>query len=785
MPRCVQCTVSKKKCYPENRQWPELCNLCIKGGLPCSPFTSKQEFDNLSVNELAAYQTKSQIRSPKDLIADIDCLFYLRAGILEWRPFSSGSGTSNDGCHNWEGLRKRLLDLINSVIEEVKFEASGVVRQHLAKGRVTDAYFLADLFDKRDSYAEKAIISDYHDSGFYGLGGYTAWRCGQGNVNKALLDRSAGLLFRWFRGTTLNSFARDEKYYPYQVAVYSPITEEEATRLYATLKTVSQRCQDRKGSQYICDSLHICGQYRCSLSLDDIFVRIDPPLLRYLGVCNDLKKSTLGGGWTKGLSNLIAGANAVGMLDSMTLRQESLIQLILQGQDEDRLHSVEKAVACGLRPAAFHLPYCLGKIPVSSLTENHARIVALSESILPPLAGVHVNVSRQDILNAKLIPYQEIKHFDDVQMTPLMYALYTRRYSVIYAILTTKNSDWVFQTSTTALSDIAILPHRTERLLGPVHVAAWTYGPCIARLDCHTYFDMTEIFSKLCRDANQLASAIEIAIVIQNKSLAALLGKLASIMILSQSQDGVACDTLTSVLQKESWHPWYWETAEWFISQTSLKKTLENAQRDVASLTQPLRAGEIIGRSGDAGKEPDISDRELNDKRIGYESQTELTSTEDNRNRNSANTKASQQKRNETQDEKDGYGSALGGKLSVNRQHKPMGDFDILNELKASNDRQIRSSIESNLTQPKIRTPSWGAQQRQWKVSGGKLSYGSGIMSIASKASASTASSGLSVISFGGMPFTQPRGRGLNFEKSALEEEPEFMDIDGLPTSPP
>ncbi|KAF3136105.1 hypothetical protein TWF703_005750 [Orbilia oligospora] len=567
-------------------------------------------------------------------IADIDCLFYLRAGVLEWRPFSSGSGTSNDGCHNWEGLRKRLLDLINSVIEEVKFEASGVVRQHLARGRVTDAYFLADLFNKGDSYAEKAIISDYHDLGFYGLGGCTGSRCGQ-------------------------------------------------------------------------------------------------------------------------------------------------------GQDEDMLHSVEKAVACGLRPAAFHLPYCLGKIPVSSLTENHARMVALSESILPPLAGVHVNVSRQDILNAKLIPYQEIKHFDDVQMTPLMYALYTRRYSVIYAILTTKNPDWVFQTSTTALSDIAILPHRTERLLGPVHVAAWTYGPCIARLDCHTYFDMTEIFSKLCRDANQLASAIEIAIVIQNKSLAALLGKLASIMILSQSQDGVAYDTLTPVLQKESWHPWYWETAEWFISQTSLKKTLENAQRDVASLTQPLRAGEIIGRSGDAGKEPDISDRELNDKRIGYESQTELTSTEDNRNRNSANTKASQQKRNETQDEKDGYGSALGGKLSVNRQHKPMGDFDILNELKASNDRQIRSSIESNLTQPKIRTPSWGAQQRQWKVSGGKLSYGSGIMSLASKASASTASSGLSVISFGGMPFTQPRGRGLNFEKSALEEEPEFMDIDGLPTSPP
>ncbi|KAF3254272.1 hypothetical protein TWF217_007233 [Orbilia oligospora] len=524
MPRCVQCTVSKKKCYPENRQWPELCNLCIKSGLPCSPFTSKQEFDNLSVNELAAYQTKSQIRSPKDLIADIDCLFYLRAGVLEWRPFSSGSGTSNDGCHNWEGLRERLLDLIDSVIEEVKFEASGVVRQHLARGRVTDAYFLADLFDKRDSYAEKAIISDYHDSGFYGLGGCTASRCGQ-------------------------------------------------------------------------------------------------------------------------------------------------------GQDEDMLHSVEKAVACRLRPAAFHLPYCLGKIPVSSLTKNHARIVALSESILPPLAGVHVNVSRQDILNTKLIPYQEIKHFDDVQMTPLMYALYTRRYSVIYAILTTKNPDW----------------------------SLGTHG-------------------------------------------------------IGRQQSGLSRGPPS-------------------------KKTLENAQRDVASLTQPLRAGEIIGRSGDAGKEPDISDRELNDKRIGYESQTELTSTEDNRNRSSPNTKASQQKRNETQDEKDGYGSALGGKLSVNRQHKPMGDFDILNELKASNDRQIRSSIESNLTQPKIRTPSWGAQQRQWKFSGGKLSYGSGIMSLASKAY--TASSGLSVISFGGMPFTQPRGRGLNFEKSALEEEPEFMDIDGLPTSPP
>ncbi|KAF3267737.1 hypothetical protein TWF128_009236 [Orbilia oligospora] len=559
MPRCVQCTVSKKKCYPENRQWPELCNLCIKSGLPCSPFTSKQEFDNLSVNELAAYQTKSQIRSPKDLIADIDCLFYLRAGVLEWRPFSSGSGTSNDGCHNWEGLRERLLDLIDSVIEEVKFEASGVVRQHLARGR------------------------------------------------------------------------------------------------------------------------------------------------------------------------------------------ESLIQLILQGQDEDMLHSVEKAVACRLRPAAFHLPYCLGKIPVSSLTKNHARIVALSESILPPLAGVHVNVSRQDILNTKLIPYQEIKHFDDVQMTPLMYALYTRRYSVIYAILTTKNPDWVFQTSTTALSDIAILPHRTERLLGPVHVAAWTYGPCIARRDSHTYFDMTEIFSKLCRDANHLASAIEIAISLGTHGI-------------GRQQSGLSRGPPS-------------------------KKTLENAQRDVASLTQPLRAGEIIGRSGDAGKEPDISDRELNDKRIGYESQTELTSTEDNRNRSSPNTKASQQKRNETQDEKDGYGSALGGKLSVNRQHKPMGDFDILNELKASNDRQIRSSIESNLTQPKIRTPSWGAQQRQWKFSGGKLSYGSGIMSLASKAY--TASSGLSVISFGGMPFTQPRGRGLNFEKSALEEEPEFMDIDGLPTSPP
>ncbi|KAF3317897.1 hypothetical protein TWF173_009718 [Orbilia oligospora] len=786
MPRCVQCTVSKKKCNPENRQWPELCDLCIKSGLPCSPFISKQEFDNLSVNELAAYQTKSQVRSPKDLIADIDCLFYLRAGIVEWGSSRHlGSGDFNSGCHNWDGLRERLLYLIDSVIEEVKFEASGVVRQHLAKGRVTDAYFLADLFDKRDSYAEKPIISDYHDSGFYGLGKYMAWRFEQGNINKALLDRSAGLLFRWFRGTTLNSFARNEKYYPYQVAVYSPITEEEATRLYATLKTVSQRCQDRKGPQYICDSLHICGKYMCSLSLDDIFVRIDPPLLRYLGVCNDLKKSTLGGGWTKGLSNLIAGANAVGMLDSMTLRQESLIQLILQDQgNEDMLDSVEKAVVCGLRPAAFHLPYCLGEI--SSPTRIYTRIEALSESILAPLAGVHVNVSRQDILNAKIIPHQKIKHFDDVQMTPLMYALYTRRYSVIYAILTTKNPDWIFQTSNTALSDIVVLPHRTERLFGPVHVAAWTYGYGITHY-CHPDFDMhmTGIFSKLCQDANQLASAIEIAIVIQNNSLAALLGKLASIMILSQPQDGVAYDTLTSVLQKESWHPWYWKTAEWFISQTSLRKTLETAQRDVASLTQPPRAGEIVRCSGDAGKEHDISDREHNDKRMGYESQTELTSTEDNRNRNSANTKASQRKRNETQDEKDGYGSAQGGKSFVNKQHKPMVDFDTLDESKPENDRQTRSSIGSNPAHPKNHIPSWGAQQRQWKVSGGKLSNGSGIMSLASKASASTASSGLSVISFGGMPFTQPRGRGLNFEKPALEEEPEFMDIDSIPTSPP
>ncbi|KAF3225735.1 hypothetical protein TWF191_005081 [Orbilia oligospora] len=702
-----------------------------------------------------------------------------------------------------------LLHRIESVITEVQSEASTVLHQQMARGRGVEAHFLAELLDRKDWYAETAIVSDYQIPSRSSTAGTYK------QVNKTLLDRSAGLLFRWFRGITANTVKH--------IAFSWPITEEEATRFYATLKTVSKRCRDGLNPQVIQDSLLVCGHYRCPLDLDDIFVRIGPPLLRYLRKWNDMKELALESNWIKGLSNLINGGNTVGILDSMTLRQESLIQLMLQGQgDEEMLHSVEKAVASGLRPAAFHLPYCLGEVP--SLIKNNFRITELCETILAPIAGVHVNVSRQDILHAKLISYQEIKHFDDVQMTPLMYALYKRRYSVIYAILTSKNPDWVFQTSNTALFDIAVLPLRTERLFGPVHVAAWTYWPCTARRDCHTYFDMTEIFSKLCQDANQLASAIEIAIIMQNKSFAALLGRLASIMILSQSQDGVAYDTLTSVLQKESWHPWYWETAEWFISHTSLERTLENAQRDVASLTQPPRAGETIGRSGDAGEEPDISDREHNDGGIGYESQSVLASTGDNEyhaqgrsqkrnleqerwnfrirhgefegfneaanegdngNRNSANTKASQQKQHETKDEKNGYVSAQDGRPPVNRQHKPIRDFGTLDESKQYNDRQTRSSIGSNPIHQKNHIPAWGAQQRQWKVPGGKLSNGSGIMSLASKASASTASSGLSVISFGGMPFTQPRGRGLNFEKPAFEEEPEFMDIDDILTWPP
>ncbi|EGX52911.1 hypothetical protein AOL_s00007g247 [Orbilia oligospora ATCC 24927] len=465
----------------------------------------------------------------------------------------------------------------------------------------------------------------------------------------------------------------------------------------------------------------------------------------------------------EGLSNLISGGNAVGILDSMTLRQESLMQLVLQGpRSEYMLHSVEKAVACGLNPAAFHLPYCLGEIP--PLTENNVRIMALSEIILAPIAGLH--------------------------MSPLMHALYTRRYSVVYAILVSKNPAWVVQTSKTALSDMLELPHRGGKLFGPIHVAAWTYVACESRSNCDTY--ATEIFSKLCQNPIQLASAIEIAINMENKKLVVLLCELAFTMIRSQSHYGVAYGLLGSVLLNKPWNGWGWgwrgdwQDEKWFILLVSLRKELKKIViRDLAPLTQSPRAAETIRRSGDADKEPDISDREHNDKRIGYESQAELASTEDNGNRNSANTKASQQKRNETQNEKDGYGSAQGGKSFVNQQHKPMVDFDTLNESKPENDRQTRSSIGSNPAHPKNHIPSWGAQQRQWKVSGGKLSNGSGIMSLASKASASTASSGLSVISFGGMPFTQPRGRGLNFEKPALEEEPEFMDIDGIPTSPP
>ncbi|KAI0466837.1 hypothetical protein F4859DRAFT_286059 [Xylaria cf. heliscus] len=72
--RCFQCRERRIKCGPENRQWPgEKCDACEKGGLPCSPVQSLQEYKRQKTKSSSPQYTapdKCPVTPPEQLLKD-------------------------------------------------------------------------------------------------------------------------------------------------------------------------------------------------------------------------------------------------------------------------------------------------------------------------------------------------------------------------------------------------------------------------------------------------------------------------------------------------------------------------------------------------------------------------------------------------------------------------------------------------------------------------------------------------------------------------------------------
>ncbi|KAK6339736.1 hypothetical protein TWF718_009130 [Orbilia javanica] len=708
---------------------------------------------------------------------------------------------NNSGCVGSKVVEANLLNDIEHTIESTEHEASSIILQQVAKGRAAEAYFLADLLGKRDSYSDEAIAKDYHTKLSQPVDVVTSTY--KDLVGAPILDRSVGLLYRWFKGTTAEPVGRFRR-----TKSFPPITEEEATRLYKTLRSVSEKClRQRPGPRIITRCCSDCLQR--PIDPENIYVRIDPPLLRYLNAQPTIGEEEIEctSEYKQGLSNLISAGNALQVADVMSWERKSLLQLILCSPKTDShlLDRVEAALECGLAPNTLNLPDCFGEIPLPIQDETKSMTIFKD---FPISTRAIIEVSKEELLRTKLVPDHLLVEQSESQprarsqpgnigMTPLMYALYTRRYTALYSIFSHLNSDiLISQTSNTLLPDIiSFLKPETntvQQLLGPVHIAAWTYiSSAHGHNPKHQDPSTLKLFSLLCQTEPQMVDALDFAIKTRNYSLLAVLSRVTGI---NQFRSSLATETLVSFgkqTQKNqaSWGGWYSFSKEfgkmlqivtnfeyfepytelYYIYQSNLPHTnialemVEEAlRRDLAQTRENVEYSENSSREM-YGRQAALS-RILEEKPSqNHQMHSNLRKTNSNR---LSVVKTTPPRRHEL---------SISCEAGIPPGSTPLNYPTQVNLGVAGATRSNLSHLGKKSPHSNTLSPT---KRRLWEDHGSKGSHGSNIMSLVSKASASTASSGVSVISFGGMPFVRRRGGTLNPEKLTPNEEPELMDID-------
>ncbi|KAF3104237.1 hypothetical protein TWF706_004704 [Orbilia oligospora] len=239
MASCAQCRLSdrKKKCTPESRAWPDQrCDYCVKSGYPCSEFMSKKQLTSISEAERAQLLVKEKLRSPVEIISELDCLLYLREEAQRFEAQFSKRysergvrGTPNEpGGHYFV---QRASRQIGEALGKVLHEAQRTFPRLILNGDTPNAYILGALTWGKISYHPSCIRTEYQCQCKC-----PAPNCTQGPM-QASLDAAAGLNFRRFKGLELMSQKwKGPGEYP------SKITSADISELYKILVAVSQVC---------------------------------------------------------------------------------------------------------------------------------------------------------------------------------------------------------------------------------------------------------------------------------------------------------------------------------------------------------------------------------------------------------------------------------------------------------------------------------------------------------------------------------------------------------------
>ncbi|KAK6498932.1 hypothetical protein TWF481_011503 [Arthrobotrys musiformis] len=492
-----------------------------------------------------------------------------------------------------------------------------------------------------------------------------------------------------------------------------------------------------------------------------------------------------------GLFNLANTETITGAAGSMNLRQESLLQLMLKADKFS--HWIKGALALKhpgrLDPTIIHASNCLGRIPIREASEFELEVDRFFEKV--QISPTAIQVSREEILHAGWIPQNlTIGAFEGIEMTPLMYALYKRRYAVVCAILATENTTLITETSRTPISAIIAIPGGMNSSgpylpFGPIHVATWTY------ICYNTYssdghdINLVQLFSILCQNTHNFAGALDFAVKTRNRGLLAVLEGITSnkgyLQLFGCPRNDLAAQILASMnLYGELWCREDWE----FILPTPLGKELQKANTGLKFIFWDSQK-----EFGDEGKRDfgingngleGLNQKGNDDANIDDSHFSQINKRPEGvggfKNRKGYNGEY-QRKRQKGNDQNNDYKDQTQSK----RLAPGLLDTNTPDSHTATTDEPASSSKKGMLRHPTHIMTTSAIQQRSSKGTyGSKPNHGLSIMSLASKAPASTASSGVSVISLGGMPFIRPRGKVFNTEKTQLSEEPEPMVIDSM-----
>ncbi|KAK6523592.1 hypothetical protein TWF281_001573 [Arthrobotrys megalospora] len=735
-------------------------------------------------------------------------------------------------------MERMLYDRIEAVIADIQHEASTIILQQAIKGRGTEAYFLSQFVIQEFSYDDHPIRRDYTVP----APGYSNLHTSR-DPDVALLDRSAGLLFRWFKGITtepMNGFVRTKN-------VTGSITEAEALRLYRTLETISDRCL--KGLsvaeiEAVRDCCEICDR-NCT-DLENLYARIDPLLLRYLRIWPTVTQTARESVEVLSLSRLINAGKTVGIFDFVNLRHESLLHLAVKHADRDLFARIEIGLECGLTSTAFSLYDCFGETPIhQALRKYNSNIGTQSLKGLISLSRVFpvwkslIYVPKTEMLQR--IPHLQLsRSFEStsVPMTPLMYAVYmspSRGYGAVDTILTAQNKDaWVSETSPIPVSSI-IPPQRSKNRfnstssLGPIHVAIWIKdGSMIEKVLSNkgtfiSQFTDAVAFAIKTRDHDLILvlhrvytkvkpseeAATEILVYLRERGrrlLEPILLQMVRNKLLPDTTTVTNEDLLRNLLlllakevrfdRERSERGDYAEEYEQYGEEYDEELSGPNGakiygvynERGSEEHSRKVSWAPSQGDSESGGMEhlehqendTEHDQHEKPSERLNERPEQQLYQGDHEKHNASHDEDESGEDSDDNESDMDRDDDSA---KTVHEENDNAIDIDIPDASDAFPNEKSEPPKVINIPPPRSNQPkSWVHRPPFWKGSGSGLDLASSILSIISTTSNSTISSGAgSVISLGGMPF-KTNWKPSPPEMPTQDEEAEIMEIDFIPT---